>query len=159
MNCKDYITEKYWCNPLELGLVPVVMGGADYKALAIPGSYINVFDFSSLEELADYLMFLDKNDGEYNKYFEWKKLYKVGGCLRGYNMANHYPWMCEIYAAANNGSLLSKPKFYKKVQNFYDPEKRCGIQYSRLKEIISEAFDNSQKLLKDTTSKIKSNSI
>ena len=159
MNCKDYITEKYWCNPLELGLVPVVMGGADYKALAIPGSYINVFDFSSLKELADYLMFLDKNDGEYNKYFEWKKLYKVGGCLRGYNMANHYPWMCEICAAANNGSLLRKPKFYKKVQNFYDPEKRCGIQYSRLKEIISEAFDNSQKLLKDTTAKIKSNSI
>lgn len=62
MNCVDYITEKYWCTPLELGLVPVVMGGADYKALAITGSYINVMDFLSLKELADYLLFLDQND-------------------------------------------------------------------------------------------------
>jgi len=139
MNCVDYITEKYWCIPLELGLVPVVMGGADYKALAIPGSYINVLDFSSLNELADYLLHLDKNDKEYNKYFEWKKRYKVGGCLRG-GMVTHYPWMCEVCAAANNDSIQSKT--YKQIQDFYDPEKRCGIQYSRLKEIISKAFDN-----------------
>ena len=149
MNCVDYITEKYWCTPLELGIVPVVMGGADYKALAIPGSYINVFDFSSLKELADYLLYLDQNDDEYNKYFEWKNRYKVGGCLRGLNMANHYPWMCDICAAANNSTIFNQPKFYKKIQDFYDPEKKCGIQYSRLKEIVSEALDmNSKRIAK-----------
>lgn len=88
------------------------MGGADYKALAIPGSYINAMDFSSLKKLAEYLMFLDQNDDEYNKYFEWKKRYKVGGCLRArLNLANHYPWMCEVCAAANNHSLEKKEKF------------------------------------------------
>lgn len=142
MNCDDYITEKYWCTPLELGLVPVVMGGADYKALAIPGSYINVMDFPSIEKLAEYLLFLDQNDDEYNRYFEWKKHYKVGGCLRArLNMANHYPWMCEVCTAANNHSL--EKKTYRKIQDFYNPDKRCAIQYSRLKEIISEAAEMS----------------
>ena len=90
-HCVDYITEKYWCTPLELGLVPVVLGGADYKALAIPGSYINALDFSSQKELVDYLLHLGTNDTEYSKYFEWRKWYKVGGCLKGTNLANHYP--------------------------------------------------------------------
>ena len=138
MNCDDYITEKYWCTPLELGLVPVVMGGADYKALAIPGSYINVMDFPSVKKLAEYLLFLDQNDDEYNRYFEWKKYYKVGGCLRPQlDMSNNYPWMCSVCSAANNHSLAKKT--YRKIQDFYNPDKRCAIQYSRLNEIISEA--------------------
>ena len=144
MNCEDYITEKYWCTPLELGLVPVVMGGADYKALAIPGSYINVMDFPSIKKLAEYLLFLDENDDEYNRYFEWKKYYKVGGCLRPrVNMSNNYPWMCEVCAAANNHSLAKKT--YRNIQDFYNPDKRCAIQYSRLNEIISEAAEMSLK--------------
>ena len=144
MNCEDYITEKYWCTPLELGLVPVVMGGADYKALAIPGSYINVMDFPSIKKLAEYLIFLDQNDDEYNRYFEWKKYYKVGGCLRPkVNMSNNYPWMCEVCAAANNHSLAKKT--YRKIQDFYNPDKRCAIQYSRLNEVISEAAKMSLK--------------
>ena len=142
MNCEDYITEKYWCTPLELGLVPVVMGGADYKALAIPGSYINVMDFPSIKKLAEYLLFLDQNDDEYNRYFEWKKHYKVGGCSRPkVNMTNNYPWTCEVCAAANNHSLAKKT--YRKIQDFYNPDKRCAIQYSRLNEIISEAAEMS----------------
>ena len=140
MNCEDYITEKYWCTPLELGLVPVVMGGANYKDLAIPGSYINVMDFPSIKKLAEYLLFLDQNDDEYNRYFEWKKYYKVGGCLRpSVDMSNNYPWMCEVCAAANNHSLAKKT--YRKIQDFYNPDKRCAIQYSILKEIASEAAE------------------
>ena len=37
------------------------MGGADYESFAPPHSYINVKDFSSVEELAKYLLYLDKN--------------------------------------------------------------------------------------------------
>ena len=152
MNCEDYITEKYWCTPLELGLVPVVMGGADYKALAIPGSYINVMDFPSIKKLAEYLLFLDRNDDGYNRYFEWKKHYKVGGCLRvKISMSNNYPWMYEVCAAANNHSLAKKT--YRKIQDFYNPDKRCAIQYSRLNEIISEAAEMS---LKETLDRQKS---
>ena len=38
------------------------MGGANYSKLAIPGSYINIMDFSTVTQLAEYLQYLDKND-------------------------------------------------------------------------------------------------
>ena len=69
--CIDYITEKYWRNSLERGLVPVVLGGPPYgPEQAIPGSFINAADFESVKELADYLKYLDKNDTAYNQYFK-----------------------------------------------------------------------------------------
>lgn len=47
-NCVDYVTDKYWGPPLDLGIVPVVLGGAHYKKIAIPGSYINVLDLGRI---------------------------------------------------------------------------------------------------------------
>jgi len=55
-------------------VVPVVMGAHpdDYKAVSPAYSYIHIEEFKRPKELADYLKYLDKNDVEYNKYFEWK---------------------------------------------------------------------------------------
>ena len=53
------------------------MGGADYTKLAIPGSYINVLDFKTVKQLAEYLQYLDKNNTAYNEYFKWRLKYKV----------------------------------------------------------------------------------
>ncbi|KAH3804094.1 hypothetical protein DPMN_132375 [Dreissena polymorpha] len=74
-NCRDYITEKLFLNALRNDVVPVVMGAHpdDYRRVAPPGSYIHVEDFGSVQELAKYIKFLDKNDDEYNKYFRWKQ--------------------------------------------------------------------------------------
>ena len=59
--CLDHITEKYWRNSLERGLVPVVLGGAPYSPeQVIPGSFINAADFDSVKDLADYLKYLDR---------------------------------------------------------------------------------------------------
>ena len=55
------------------------MGGGNYKKLAIPGSYINVMDFKTVKQLAEYLQYLDKNNTAYNEYFKWRKMYKVSG--------------------------------------------------------------------------------
>ena len=41
--------------------------------VAPPHSYIDVRDFKSPKHLAEYLLYLDKNDDEYMSYFEWKK--------------------------------------------------------------------------------------
>jgi len=38
------------------------MRGGNYKKLAIPGSYINVMDFKTVKQLAEYLQYLDKNN-------------------------------------------------------------------------------------------------
>ena len=61
----------------DINVVSVVMGGADYAKLVIPGTYINVLDFKTVKQLADYLQYLDKNNMAYNEYFKWRVKYKV----------------------------------------------------------------------------------
>lgn len=39
--------------------------------------YINVYDFKSMSDLVKYLDYLDKNDIEYNSYFDWYKMYYI----------------------------------------------------------------------------------
>lgn len=79
-NCifTDYITEKLY-NPLAAGTVPVVLGThrENYEKLVLGDSFIHVDDFASPKELADYLLYLDKHDDMYRKYFQWRKHYKV----------------------------------------------------------------------------------
>ncbi|XP_061699885.1 4-galactosyl-N-acetylglucosaminide 3-alpha-L-fucosyltransferase 9-like [Syngnathoides biaculeatus] len=75
---KDYITEKFY-NPLGVGTVPVVLGPSrdDYEKAIQGDAFIHVEDFASPKELADYLLFLDKNEDMYLKYFKWRRHFKV----------------------------------------------------------------------------------
>ncbi len=74
VNCKDYITEKFFDNALKHDIVPIVMGASQeqYKQVAPLNSYIHVEDFDSPKELAAYLHKLNKDDALYNNYFRWK---------------------------------------------------------------------------------------
>jgi len=74
--CPDYISEKFY-RALSMDVVPVVYGGADYSQYAPLHSYINVADFETPKDLANYLIMLDKNEALYLKYFEWKKDWEV----------------------------------------------------------------------------------
>ena len=76
--CQDWVSEKYW-RTIRQNIVPVVMGANYDEGAAIPGSFIDVSDFKSVKELADYLLYLDKNDDAYNKYFSWKTRYGFTG--------------------------------------------------------------------------------
>lgn len=77
--CGDYITEKFWF-PLEVGMVPVVMGASreDYERVAPPGSFIHVDDFVSTRHLAEYLRYLRGNRTAYEEYFRWRQRFHVG---------------------------------------------------------------------------------
>ncbi|XP_066584323.1 alpha-(1,3)-fucosyltransferase C isoform X2 [Prorops nasuta] len=79
--CEDYVTEKFY-NALRYNIVPVVYGGANYTKFAPPGSYINSLDFDSPKMLAEFLLELSKNHMKYEKYFEWKKYYKIDSSLK-----------------------------------------------------------------------------
>ena len=70
--CHEYVTEKLY-NILQLDMVPVVMGGADYSNLLPPGSFVNARDFTSPQKLAAYLNELHENPEEYAKFFLWKR--------------------------------------------------------------------------------------
>ncbi len=56
-------------------MVPIVFGAykEDYFNTLPPQSYINVDDFRSIEELADYLVYLDRNDTAYAAFFAWRQ--------------------------------------------------------------------------------------
>ncbi|XP_057375425.1 alpha-(1,3)-fucosyltransferase C-like [Daphnia carinata] len=73
--CEEYVTEKFF-EIMNRNIVPVVLGGADYAAIAPPHSYINALDYTP-HQLADYLNELDRNDTMYAEYFWWKKHYRV----------------------------------------------------------------------------------
>eukprot|EP00747_Dinoflagellata_sp_TGD_P207521 gnl/TRDRNA2_/TRDRNA2_81085_c0_seq1.p1 gnl/TRDRNA2_/TRDRNA2_81085_c0~~gnl/TRDRNA2_/TRDRNA2_81085_c0_seq1.p1 ORF type:complete len:557 (+),score=106.27 gnl/TRDRNA2_/TRDRNA2_81085_c0_seq1:44-1714(+) len=72
--CKGYVTEKFF-RAYQAGLVPLVLGGVsrkDYEVVAPADSFIHVDDFNSMQELADHLLMLHKDEKAYNKYFRWK---------------------------------------------------------------------------------------
>ena len=125
--CIDYITEKYWRNSLERGLVPIVLGGASYSPeLVIPGSFINAADFDSVKALADYLKYLDKNDTAYNQYFQWKTKYKV---------VKYQFWLCQLCKALHDPT---KPtKIYHKILEFWGAKESCAIDKERIWDIIN----------------------
>ena len=68
--CLDYVTEKVfrWS---DYDVVPVVYGFGHENLGIPPDAYINLLNFESLKDLADYLMYLDSNDTAYNEYFRW----------------------------------------------------------------------------------------
>ncbi|KAK3087208.1 hypothetical protein FSP39_003112 [Pinctada imbricata] len=78
-NCRDYITEKFW-NALYSNSIPLVNWKKDQRLpFAPPRSYINIFDFRSMRDVADYLNFLSTNDTEYNSFFQWRRDYEIEG--------------------------------------------------------------------------------
>jgi len=70
----DYVTEKFF-QPLIAGSVPVYLGAPNVEDFA-PGDncYIDASSFSSVSDLADYLLMLDQQDDLYNQYLNWKAL-------------------------------------------------------------------------------------
>ncbi|XP_071974338.1 3-galactosyl-N-acetylglucosaminide 4-alpha-L-fucosyltransferase FUT3-like [Engystomops pustulosus] len=76
---EDYITEKLWYNALYSGCVPVVMGPPreNYERFIPRDAFIHVDDFASPQELASYLLSLDKDEEKYKQYFNWRSQYYV----------------------------------------------------------------------------------
>ncbi|EDV28568.1 uncharacterized protein TRIADDRAFT_3853, partial [Trichoplax adhaerens] len=77
--CKDYVTEKFYHNALLRGLVPIVIGGANYQDhhVAPPGSYIDALQFNNAAELANYILKVSKDDQLYNSFFRWRSNYTI----------------------------------------------------------------------------------
>ena len=85
--CKDYVTEKMF-EALKHNVVPIVLGGANYSSVFPEKSFINMQDFSSMKELASYLLMLDGNRSEYIKYFKWKEEFEILNSKHDFNQAH-----------------------------------------------------------------------
>lgn len=70
----DYVTEKLF-GVLVAGSVPLYDGASNGKAFG-PSKHSMVFanDYGTPEKLAEYLLYLDKNDTAYEEYLQWKKV-------------------------------------------------------------------------------------
>ena len=111
--CNDYITEKVWTR-LQIGIVPVVLGGADYKTHLPPHSYIDVKDYSSPKELANYLHTLNNNDILYNEYFAWKQNYSCTIGVPGVSLS------CELCKMMNKNR--HKVNMIPDINKFWGPD-------------------------------------
>ena len=74
--CRDYITEKIWSALNVKHQIPVIAVSRYTAELLPPKSYLNLFDFPSLQALADEMLRIGNNEALFNSFFEWKRYYK-----------------------------------------------------------------------------------
>ncbi|XP_069120342.1 alpha-(1,3)-fucosyltransferase C-like [Argopecten irradians] len=75
--CDDYVTEKpfkmFWN---ELHTIPVLRGLSDkYKLFFPPGSYLNTYDFPTIQKLGEEMISISKNRTRFASFFNWRKYY------------------------------------------------------------------------------------
>lgn len=118
--CVDYVSEKFF-ESLKYGLLPIVLGGADYPSFAPPHSYIDAKSFSSPAELATYLLKLDKDDKLYHRYFDWKSQFAVeAGTVQ---MSRHA--FCDLCAKLHEPKDDKFYKIYDSLIPQWSPELQC----------------------------------
>ncbi|KAF9302542.1 4-alpha-L-fucosyltransferase, partial [Linnemannia elongata] len=69
-NCIGYITEKIY-DVFASGSIPVYIGAADIADFVPEGSYINVNDFDTYDDLINYMKTVDREP-----FYRWKKIVK-----------------------------------------------------------------------------------
>jgi len=126
--CFDYVTEKMFYNA-NFDVVPIVMDlHGNYDRFVPPKSYINVLDFPSVKELADYLKMLDKNDTLYNEYFWWKESYAMEYSLHQYEL-NIYEasarGYCGLCAKLHNPS--EPTSIVKDLKKWWNDDATCKV--------------------------------
>ncbi|XP_055958907.1 alpha-(1,3)-fucosyltransferase C-like [Patella vulgata] len=118
--CKDYATEKFF-RAEGWDLVTVARGGANYSLLAPEKSYILTSDFKSVKELAEYLIYLDKNDTAYMEYIEKKWKYEVFSTLV-HGSAYVKRW-CNFCEQAHSWLKENNNHSYEHIKEWYETDK------------------------------------
>ena len=109
--------------------------GGNYEGIAIPGSYIDVSDFSSIRALADYLLYLDSNDTAYNSYFAWKSDYAT-------DVGPLVDIHCSICVALN--SKKAKEKNIMTLHETFNRYSKCEKPFKSKKESLSRQIQESK---------------
>ncbi|XP_054722487.1 alpha-(1,3)-fucosyltransferase C-like [Uloborus diversus] len=111
--CRDYVTEKFY-RTLQYDIVPVVFGGADYRRVAPPGSFVDALAFKSPKHLAFFLRGLAKDFKLYSSYFEWRRSYAVSASNSK---------QCALCARLHRGS--ERPSSYGDLRKWWVDEAHC----------------------------------
>lgn len=125
-----YVTEKYF-NILELNVVPIVRGDANYNEIGPPKSFINTKNFSTTKDLAHYINFLDTHDEDYIEYLRYKENYHQA-------CSNHDIRFCALCKKLNDPS--EPPKVYKDIKKWFGECRKENDIILSLKERILDYF-------------------
>ncbi len=107
-------------------IIPIVLDVYNnYARAAPPHSYINVMDYSSMKDFADYLVLLSKNDTLYNEYFWWKPHFRIRNRLLIDGL--HFRTFCSLCAALHNPSKHANKQtpFYRDFYEWWKVKSRC----------------------------------
>lgn len=113
--CKDYGTEKLYFT-LHFDIIPVTFGGADYKVLAPPHSYIDALAFKTPKDLAVYLKQVSGYFDLYTRYFTWKGVYDVKHWV--------YYTFCNLCAKLYSNSF-TKHSAYPDIVHWWNDTSQC----------------------------------
>ena len=88
--CPDYISQIR--QAFSAHVLPIVLGASDYSAVLPRDSYLDVRNFTSPRQLADYLALLNREDELYNRYFKWVKHFRLASDRE----LKHWCKLCEF---------------------------------------------------------------
>lgn len=120
--CEGYVSEKLWRLIREpITVIPIVMGGVDYRTILPDDTYIDIKDFSSPKDLASYLKHLDKNDEDFNHYIIKKNSLKCK--FYDDKQIHEVRYSCVVcdYLHRHQGETTHAPD----VVKFWSEERRC----------------------------------
>ncbi|XP_030057001.1 alpha-(1,3)-fucosyltransferase 6 isoform X1 [Microcaecilia unicolor] len=110
---QDYITEKLWSNALLSSAVPIVLGSTreNYERFLPREAFIHVDDFPSAQEMAAYLLELEKDNERYQNYFHWQSQKQPVGRT---NWITHLCKACQtLRQSPTYRTISSLSKWYK----------------------------------------------
>ena len=118
VHCKDYITEKFWDNALLNGAIPVVKGAikSDFLNQNIPNSsFIHVDDYQSVQDLAEYLVKVNRSESLFRSYHAWRNELKI--------VPNHVGIWCDLCNRLHEDKqekiYNNFDEWYNSCENFY----------------------------------------
>ena len=117
--CRDYVTEKIF-EALKRDVVPIVLGGAEYKNIFPDHSFINMLDYKNMSQLAEHLLLLGENEEKYSKYFEWKTRFEVRNSKYDFNQAH-----CNLCQLLHDNSKSEETRVIEDLNKWFVTESHC----------------------------------
>ena len=96
-------------------LILVVLGGANYSAIAPPHSYIDASEFPDPKSLAHFLKIVDADDAKFNEYFWWKDFYRKS--------FHHHQTICDVCQKLHTSS---EAKSYENMKHWWVEQAGCS---------------------------------
>lgn len=161
-NCDSYITEKYFKfyrtdSIFRVNVVPIVMGARidQYEKMAPisdtqKASFIHVDSFqSNAKQLAEYLIYLDRNEDAYMEFYQWKfeLVHRFSDLQKTFFTIGHFledeydtPF-CNLCAHLHNETFLKEKKEGIKMSEYFNFMKDCDNQNEK-GELSFDALKN-----------------